>query len=63
VRSMNGAIFFAVCSVICTAALVASAFASALLGYRCPKTYLRMGHFRGGGSTKFGTGTPCHPRP
>jgi hypothetical protein len=33
-RYMNGAIFFAVCSALCTTALVVLAFASALLGYR-----------------------------
>jgi Protein of unknown function (DUF2721) len=33
-RYMNAAIFFAVCSAICTTALVVLAFASALLGYR-----------------------------
>ncbi len=31
---MNRAIFFAVCSAICTTGLVVLAFASALLGYR-----------------------------
>ena len=31
---MNGAIFFAVCSAICTTGLVVLAFASALLGFR-----------------------------
>ena len=31
---MNGAIFFAVCSALCTTALVVLAFASALLGFR-----------------------------
>jgi hypothetical protein len=33
-RYMNGAIFYAVCSAICTTALVVLAFASALLGFR-----------------------------
>ena len=33
-RYMNGSIFFAVCSALCTTALVVLAFASALLGYR-----------------------------
>jgi hypothetical protein len=33
-RYMNSSIFFAVCSALCTTALVVLAFASALLGYR-----------------------------
>jgi hypothetical protein len=33
-RYMNGAIFYAVCSAICTIGLVVLAFASALLGFR-----------------------------
>ena len=33
-QHLNGAIFFAVCSALCTTALVILAFASALLGFR-----------------------------